>query len=305
MAMRTLDRVMRVLAIGGAVAIAACNALAGLDRDYVLGASDASVPDGSTTAPPPPPSAQVDAAADADAASECPGTKGPKMVRVDGYCIDATEVTEAQYLEFFSRVSPAAALDASPPLMPQECAFKDSFLPGGKNFCYWNPDVYPNFPVVCVDWCDAYAYCKWAGKRLCGAIGGGPIAWAGGDDINPDRDQWYRACSRAGTRAYPYGSPHAPGACHDEFVDAGVNEAGAYPQCQGGYEGIFDMTGNASEWEDSCDDSGGGDAGTHRCKQRGRSYFSNAGEDATCRVTELGAPRRAHFEDIGFRCCAP
>ena len=47
-------------------------------------------------------------------------------------------------------------------------------------------------PIVWVDWCDAYAYCKGVGKRLCGAIGGGPVDFhTGYADTN--QSQWYRA----------------------------------------------------------------------------------------------------------------
>ena len=66
-------------------------------------------------------------------------------------------------------------------------------------------------PVTCIDWCDAHAYCAWAGKRLCGSIGGGPnipssVSIAGAD-------QWYRACSHAGDHKFPYGDTYASGTC--------------------------------------------------------------------------------------------
>ena len=54
---------------------------------------------------------------------------------------------------------------------------------GQPSFCAWNTDFTPsaawppaptqaNHPVVWVDWCDAFAYCAGAGKRLCG-----PLSW--------------------------------------------------------------------------------------------------------------------------------
>ena len=66
-------------------------------------------------------------------------------------------------------------------------------------------------PQVCVEWCDAQAYCLAVGKRLCGKIGGGPNALADYDD--PTRSAWLNACSNEGTKDYPYGDLYDPTLC--------------------------------------------------------------------------------------------
>ena len=183
----------------------------------------------------------------------CPGTGGPSMVELPlGYCIDSTEVTTGQY---------QAWLDTNPSTTDQTsvCAWNGSFGPG----CIW-PPIRPDIPVTCLDWCDAYAYCAAVGKRLCGRIGGG--AAATGDYANAALSQWYAACSSDGVNTYPYGSSYSGTACNG--ADAGNNNvftaAGSMPLCQSsvaGYTGIFDMTGNAWEWIDSCDGTGGPENG--------------------------------------------
>jgi formylglycine-generating enzyme required for sulfatase activity len=104
-----------------------------------------------------------------------------------GFWIDSTEVTRAQY---------RAWLQTKPTYggQPAECSWNDDYTPG----CHWPAGEEPNHPVVCVDWCDAYAYCQGVGKRLCGKIGGGPN---GIDDYaDATKSQWYYACSGAWVR---------------------------------------------------------------------------------------------------------
>src|SRR6185437_5545544 len=117
-----------------------------------------------------------------------------------------------------------------------------------KQATFFDPPTKGSDPVVCVDWCDAQAYCAWAGKRLCGAIGGGPATTYG----DPNESQWYNACSNGGTTSFPYGNDYVAGDCNGGATVAAV---GTTPGCQGltsPYFGIFDMSGNVKEWEDHC-----------------------------------------------------
>jgi hypothetical protein len=103
-------------------------------------------------------------------AGSCPsGLPGPAMVPAGAFalptmCIDATEVTNAHYAAFLAS-SPA------PGSGPGACTWNVRYEP----LFHWPPPPErAAFPVVDVDWCDAFAYCAWAGKRLCGDPGGGP-----------------------------------------------------------------------------------------------------------------------------------
>jgi formylglycine-generating enzyme required for sulfatase activity len=239
-------------------------------------------------------------------ASRCPGKAGPKMVDVGLFCIDSTEVTQAQYQQF---------LDAQPSVadQPPECSWNKSFVPASGVWCpagTWAPEKRPNHPAVCVDWCDAHTYCRWAGKRLCGKIGGGPTPYSQRDD--PMSSQWEHACSSGGVYPTVYGKVFDGRACNGDaragcmkggYCDA--VEVGSLTTCQSpvpSFGGVFDLSGNVFEWEDSCgSDKGAADA----CLRRGGDFRS---EDQTmlCNTSgALGNTRDYQDIGIGFRCCGP
>ncbi|NUQ72413.1 MAG: SUMF1/EgtB/PvdO family nonheme iron enzyme [Polyangiaceae bacterium] len=243
----------------------------------------------------------------------CPATgKGPSMVLVagpagDNYCVDATEVSVGQYDAWLSG---SPSVDGQAP----ECdAWNTTFQPStsSTNFCnvynYTDHRVNsPKRPVRCVDWCDAAAFCKWSGKRLCGTIGGGAGAFVKPTD--PDVSEWFRACSEAGMRDYSYGDAYDKKACigadyeGNSMFEPGVDfprDVGSTATCEGGYTGLFDMSGNVGEWEGSCNGSNGnGDA----CHVRGGSYFEI---DANLMCSSNVAPTRDTTAiSIGIRCCA-
>lgn len=218
---------------------------------------------------------------------ECPEVP---QVSFDGkFSIDAYEVTNAKYAAFLE-------VPISPEIQHPACAWKTDFTPG-----MWPPPMeHGKLPVVLIDWCDAEAYCKWAGKRLCGAIGGGP----GGFDFDSgiadkNTNQWYRACSGTGGNLYPYGSTHEPGRCNDAWaMKGGRVEVGSMPDCWGSAPGLFDMNGNVFELVDACE----GDGDDALCLRRGGSFKTDLAKDERCDLMSPRA-RSARYDYVGTRCC--
>jgi sulfatase modifying factor 1 len=213
------------------------------------------------------------------------------------YFIDATEVTKGQY---------SAWLATNPS------------LPGSSdNVCNWNTSYAADslclkldheyvdddhHPQVCIDWCDASAYCEAVGKRLCGAIDGGSLQ--SGFGANPNVSQWYRACTSGGQFKFPYGDTYQSGYCNDDTNNlAATDVVGALPRCaspSSGYAGVYDLSGNVWEFQDSCTitlpNSGS-------CLIQGGSFLESYGYMA-CNEIGVYQTFTASSFDTGFRCCS-
>lgn len=216
----------------------------------------------------------------------CPAGMVKVPSSTGAYCIDATEVTNEAYAKFL-------ATNPSTSNQPTSCAWNDSFVPG----TWPAASGEEKHPVTEVDWCDARAYCAWAGKRLCGRIGGGTLPYA--DFADPKKSEWYNACSAEGTREYPYAGTYDAQACNGVDKELGNTvEVGSLETCEGSVPGLFDMSGNVLEWEDSCD----GETGDKDlCQARGGAYGDNR-DTLKCKFP-FGLARSTKLPRIGFRCC--
>ena len=198
-------------------------------------------------------------------------------VHVNGFWMDATEVTNAQFAEFVNTTGYVTMAEhpvdweilkaQSPPgtpkpadslLEPGSMVFTAtlSVVPLNDNSQWWrwvrstdwrhpegpttNIKDRDNYPVVQVSWEDAVAYCKWAGKRL------------------PTEAEWEWAASAGGKNLYAWGNEH------DKWGSAANTWQGTFPVSntkQDGYlntapvksfaangYGLYDMSGNVWEW---------------------------------------------------------
>jgi formylglycine-generating enzyme required for sulfatase activity len=231
------------------------------------------------------PEASTDAAPPPDANDAGPIACPAGMQPVDSdFCIDSTEVTVQAYA-LFTVANALTVPDAG-----ARCSYVNDLTPGALQ-----GDVLE--PQVQIDWCDAFMYCQWAKKRLCGSRDGGALP--NGNQLSAS-NAWLAACSHDGTRAYAYGSVWDAGACNDNGINGVVEPVATFPACVGGFPGIYDMTGNAREWIDSCSaDKDNSD----NCLIMGGDYTNDHnGSVCTQNVTHN---RDYTGDSTGFRCCWP
>jgi formylglycine-generating enzyme required for sulfatase activity len=135
-----------------------------------------------------------------------------RHVYVDAFYMDKHQLAVGEYAKFLEATSHTA-----PP-----------------EWDIMRKSMHQNRPVVNVDWTDADAYCRWAGKRL------------------PTEAEWEKAARGTDGRIYPWGNEIPTGFHanmkkevwnnHVVLTPVGMFEGGKSPY------GIYDMAGNVWEW---------------------------------------------------------
>lgn len=254
-----------------------------------------------------------DSAADAKGLT-CPqGTGGAKMVLIplpDGnaYCIDEREAVYAEYKAFLE--AKGENFDGQ----PAECEANTSFVPGWEDPSHeipqcsvWLIDSEPDRAVQCLDFCDAWAFCSWAGKRLCSEVGvkSKGLHFVPDDELSQlyksARSEWFHVCSQGGTTEYPYGNEYEPGKCIDEAKIQTEGESALDVRdttgntCHGTsspYDEVHNMSGSVKQWQNICRTSG--------CAIQGGSWQTPSNCSDASGVKSLMSVNVG----VGVRCCA-
>lgn len=305
------------LGLGGAI-VAACGGsdltLCGPGTTNVGGICQIDTTDGSTTdvavgpdgtaldADPPGDGSVAPDGSDAGAPpNRCPFGKGPVMAEIPNpgtdagtFCIDATEVTEAEYDQFLKDKNGNTGGQIL------ACQQNTDYKPYCQFIYTFNPSGNPDLPVRCVDWCDAKAFCDWSGKKLCDQL-------SGTDGPTKTTSRAYWACTNGGGTTHPQGTQSDSTCWLPNSVDAGPVKV-ASVGCKGKfkpYDQTNDLLGNVAEWQSYCEPDSGIIPGAFNCAVFGASYL-NFNEGAGCGATTTSAayPRYQHGAALGFRCCA-
>jgi formylglycine-generating enzyme required for sulfatase activity len=202
---------------------------------------------------------------------------GTHRVYLDAFWMDKYEVTAARYASFLQAT-------------------------GHKSPAYWNEvnlGRQSDRPVVGVDWHDAEAYCRWAGKRL------------------PTEAEWEKAARGPTGYLYPWGNEEPSPVLANYDSDgqrvwkgyATLAPVGSYEGGQSPY-GIYDMAGNVWEWVADWYDDGyyatspdrnpKGPSSGWRKVVRGGSWYTIAPHvRSTYRLRHMPSHQTSL---IGFRC---
>lgn len=205
-------------------------------------------------------------------------------VLLDTFWIDQFEVTNGRYIEF---VKSAGHRVPQNPTNPTRNLWQGDSI----------TESLAERPVINVDWFDADAYCKWAGKRL------------------PTEAEWEKAAKGTSDRRFPWGNVE-PTAKHLNYNQRWIGEKTLMPV--GSYEagkspyGVYDVVGNVWEWVNDWYDARyyekspsknptGPQEGTKKVI-RGAGWQN---ETPTVRIfTRVDSDPTMRNESTGFRCAA-
>ncbi len=223
-----------------------------------------------------------------------PHERPQHTVYLDAFWIDQTEVTNAMYARCVAQGA------CTPPRTGS----------ANTRAAYYGNPTFDAYPVVWVDWAQADAYCRWAGRRL------------------PSEAEWEKAARGTDGQYYPWGDEPLASAMLADFGDisescarahyagceplrdtapVGSRPAGASPY------GALDMAGNVWEWvadwyaADYYEGSpqanpAGPEQGTQRVL-RGGSFAANFTRDVRSAHRYPMDPDQTIYA-FGFRCAA-
>lgn len=231
-----------------------------------------------------------------DDASEENDEKPARVVQIDGFLIDETEVTNAAYAQ-------CVAAEVCPRPARAGATYHQS---------YYGDPAFDDYPVINVSWFNAQAFCEWRGARL-----PTEAEWEFAASVNPIEEIKYR---------HPWGDSFdgerlnfCDVNCRTDSPDAvwddGFNDTapvGSYPDGRSP-SGVYDMLGNVMEWvndwydfdayEAISDTNPRGPTEGDFKSLRGGSWLSPS-EDTAVTVRGNFEPTVAQA-NLGFRCAMP